>query len=68
MSADQICGSGERRADLKGSDETREMATARQELIALIDMPISKLVTSTNAQDDGYHVLLINETNKGFIY
>lgn len=29
------------------------MATARQELIALIDMPICKLVTSTIAQDDG---------------
>lgn len=44
------------------------MATARQELIALIDMPISKLVTSTIAEDDGYQVLLINETNKGSVY
>lgn len=49
VSANQIGESGERRADLNGSDSTREMATARQELIALIDMPISGLVTSTNA-------------------
>lgn len=45
----QIHDIGEGRGDWKEAGQTRGMATARQELIALIDMPICKLVTSTIA-------------------